>query len=118
MAKQVRTVQRARRQRREMSLPEVMLWQRLRGAPEGIRFRRQHPFGLFVLDFYCAQAKLAIEVDGIVHTMGDQPAFDDKRTEWLGSQGIEVLRIPATDVLRDAVEVAEALVRLCLSRRC
>lgn len=117
MAKQLRTVRRARQQRREMSKPEVMLWQQLRADPLGLRFRRQHPVGPFVLDFYCAKAKLAIEVDGIVHNMGDQPEFDERRTAWLEQQGIEVVRIPAIDVLRDPIAVADAIVRLCLSRR-
>jgi very-short-patch-repair endonuclease len=116
MAKRLPTVQRARKQRREMSKPEVMLWQQLRADPEGIRFRRQHPVGPFVLDFYCAVAKLAIEVDGIVHDMGDQPEFDARRTAWLEGQGSDVLRVPATDVLRDPVEVADAIIRLVQSR--
>ena len=117
MAKPLRTILRARRQRREMSKPEVMLWQQLRGNPQGLRFRRQHPIGPFVLDFYCASVNLAIEVDGIVHDMGVQPEFDEKRGKWLADQGIEVLGIPAIDVLRKPVEIADALVRLRISRR-
>ena len=54
----------ARRLRKEMSLPEVLLWQDLRKRPDGAKFRRQHPAGMYVLDFYCSDARLAIEVDG------------------------------------------------------
>jgi very-short-patch-repair endonuclease len=101
-----------------MSKPEVMLWQYLRADPQGIRFRRQHPIGGFVLDFYCAKARLAIEVDGIVHDMGDQPEFDVKRTAWLEEQGVEVMRIPAVDALRDPAAVADAIVRFVKARGC
>jgi very-short-patch-repair endonuclease len=58
------TIQRARKQRQEMSLPEVLLWRVLRGSPEGIRFRRLHPSGRLVSDFYCHKARLVIELDG------------------------------------------------------
>ena len=117
MAKQFPTVRRARKMRREMTKPEVMLWQRLRGDPLGVRFRRQHPVGPFAVDFYCPAAKLAIEVDGIAHDMGDQPKFDTMRSEWLAEQGIEVMRIKAQDVLCNPGEVADSIVRLALSRR-
>jgi len=101
----------ARRLRRELSLPEKLLWVRLRGA--AVRFRRQHPVGPYVLDFYCPGAKLAIEVDGAAHDFGDRPRRDEVRTEWLRSQGIDVLRIPARDVLRDPDEIADVLIKLC-----
>jgi very-short-patch-repair endonuclease len=97
-----------------MSLPEVLLWRRIRGAD--IRFRRQHPLGRYVLDFYCPAAKLAIEVDGLAHDMGERPTRDEIRTEWLGAEGIEVLRIPAKEVLADPDAVADALLRLCASK--
>ena len=104
----------ARRLRRSLSLPEVLLWRRLRGAE--IRIRRQHPVGSYVLDFYCPAARLAIEVDGEAHDRGDRPARDEIRTEWLRSADIEVLRIPAKDVLGDPDAIAEALLRLCASK--
>ena len=110
-----RNVARARQLRRQMSLPERMLWARLRCS--GVRFRRQHPIGHYVLDFYCPSANLAIEVDGEAHNMGDQPERDQIRTEWLQSQGIEVLRIPAGDVLVDPAAVADGLLRLCAAGR-
>lgn len=100
----------ARRARREMSLPEVLLWQRLKGAPGGVRFRKQHPIGSYRADFYCARSKLVIEVDGIAHEMGDRPDRDVIRTTTLEQQGYQVLRIAARDVLRDANDVANAIV--------
>ena len=101
----------ARRLRRELSLPEKLLWVRLRRTE--VRFRRQHPVGPYVLDFYCAAAKLAIEVDGAAHDFGNRPQRDDVRTEWLNGERIQVLRIPAKEVLADPDAVADALLRLC-----
>ena len=105
------TVHKAKRLRREMSLPEVMLWQILRAKPLGIKFRRQHPVGPYVLDFYCAAARLAIEIDGISHAMGDRPARDERRDRVLGQRAIETIRIPAQDVLDDVNAVADRVVR-------
>ena len=101
----------ARLFRRRLSLPEKLLWVRLRGAE--VRFRKQHPIGPYVLDFYCASAKLAIEVDGFAHDTGDQPQRDVSRDQWLREHGVEVLRILATEVLRDPDSVAEEIIRLC-----
>ena len=94
------TIQRARELRRALTLPEVILWQALRGRRlDGIRFRRQHPVGPYILDFYCEEAKLAVEVDGSGHEHPDQGRHDDRRTEWLNRQGIAVMRMAARDVL-------------------
>jgi very-short-patch-repair endonuclease len=102
----------ARRARREMSLPEVLLWQRLKGSPQGIAFRKQHPIGNYRADFYCAAAKLVIEVDGVAHDMGDRPQRDAERTTWLESQGYRIIRIPVADVLKDADQAAQSIVSL------
>ena len=91
----------ARRKRRELSLPEVLLWEQLRREPGGHYFRRQHAAGPYFLDFYCARARLCVEVDGEAHGFGDRPERDARRDAWLGEQGVRVLRIPAREVLRD-----------------
>ena len=97
-----KTVEWARELRRKLSLPEGLLWAALRGRRlDGIRFRRQHPEGPYILDFYCEEAMLAVEVDGAVHEHPDQQAHDARRTEWLGLRGIAVYRIAARDVLRN-----------------
>ncbi|HEY5818673.1 MAG TPA: DUF559 domain-containing protein [Mesorhizobium sp.] len=63
-----------------MSLPEVMLWDCLRaGRLEGLRFRRQHPIGPYVLDFFCAKGRLAVEVDGRHHDHPGEIAHDERR---------------------------------------
>ena len=106
-----RNVARARQLRRNLSLPERMLWLRIKGSD--IHFRKQHPIGDYILDFYCASARLAIEVDGFAHVTANRPQRDEVRTEWLSNAGIEVLRIPAKDILADPDAVADALIRLC-----
>ena len=103
----------ARRLRREMTLPEVLLWKILKQKPLGVKFRNQHPIGDYVADFYCAKRRLVIEIDGIAHDIGNRPARDDRRDAWLRSMGHEIIRIPATDVLRDAQMVANSLIVLC-----
>jgi very-short-patch-repair endonuclease len=75
-------------------------------------FRRQHPIGPYVLDFYCAKAHLAIEIDGISHDMGDQPQRDERRDLWLNKHGITVMRIPAAELNRGVDQAADAIVRL------
>jgi very-short-patch-repair endonuclease len=94
------TIERARRLRREMDTPEVVLWQSLRGGRlEGLRFRRQHPIGPYCLDFYCAEARLAVEVDGYSHDVEDRPIRDTRRDAWLAESGVRTLRIPAREVM-------------------
>jgi very-short-patch-repair endonuclease len=104
----------ARKLRRKMSLPEGLLWQQLRQRPMGLKFRNQHPIEKMVVDFYCAQKRLIVEVDGIVHDMGDNQARDLRRDAFLRSLGYQIVRILASDVLRDPAEVADAIVKLCL----
>jgi very-short-patch-repair endonuclease len=93
-----------------MTTPERMLWKRLRGSPEGIAFRKQHPIDPYVADFYCASAKLVIELDGEVHNRGEQPQRDAGRDDDLRARGYHLVRISAADVLRDADEVAASIV--------
>ena len=110
------SVARARKLRKEMTLPEVLLWRLLRGQPHGVKFRRQHPSSRIGMDFYCSDALLVFEVDGIAHDMGDNPERDLNRDAWLRSKGIDTVRIPATDVLKNAAGVAEGILAMALSR--
>jgi very-short-patch-repair endonuclease len=110
------SVFRARKLRKEMSLPEVLLWNLLRGQPQGVKFRRQHPSGELGIDFYCSDAKLVIEIDGISHDMVDRPQRDIRRDAWLKSEGLDTVRIPATDVLKDVTAVADSIIQMALSR--
>jgi very-short-patch-repair endonuclease len=95
------TVTKARKLRREMSPPELLLWQVLRTRPGGLKFRRQHPVGPYVIDFYCAKIRLAVEVDGAAHDMGSNPAHDAQRDRWLENHGVRSVRLLAADIFRD-----------------
>ena len=102
-------VKRARQLRKQMTYPETLLWQRLRQRPLGLKFRRQHPIGDYVVDFYCACSRTIIEVDGIAHDMGDNPRRDEFRIKFLKDNGYRVLRVAAQRVLADADGAAQAI---------
>jgi very-short-patch-repair endonuclease len=105
------TVKRARSLRQTMTPPELRLWAVLRAkAQDGLRFRRQHPLGPYILDFYCHKARLAVEVDGEGHGFGDQPQRDERRDRWLAQRGVRTLRIAAVDVRDNLDGVVDAVV--------
>ncbi|MCH7606003.1 MAG: DUF559 domain-containing protein, partial [Chloroflexi bacterium] len=84
----------ARRLRREATAAEETLWSRLRNRGlMGAKFRRQHPLGRYIADFYCQEARLVIELDGGVHSQHEQKQFDDARQSSIEASGITVLRI-------------------------
>ena len=93
---------RVRKLRQESTDAERMLWRLLRGRQmAGYKFRRQHEFGGFILDFYCASARLAVEVDGGQHFADDGIARDEQRTRFLEANGVRVLRFTNLEVLRE-----------------
>ena len=104
------TVSLARQLRKTMSPPEVLLWQRLRLRPEGLKFRRQHPIGPYVADFCCLSARLVVEVDGHSHGCAQQPHKDRTRDSFMSDNGYKVVRVAARDVLADADLVARQVV--------
>ena len=106
-----RSMRTAKQQRRAMSPPEIKLWALLRRSPSGIKFRRQHPIGPYVADFYCPAAKLVIEVDGLIHDYTTRR--DEKRNEYMRGLGLVVIRVPASEVMADAISVADGLIQLC-----
>jgi very-short-patch-repair endonuclease len=110
------TVKRARELRSEMSLPEAILRRELRKRPGGHKFRRQYPAGVYVLDFYCAKARLDIEVDGWAHDNPANAQQDGNRSAFLRSQGVATTRIPAQRVLEDLDAVVRRIVVICDER--
>ena len=94
----------ARELRKSPTAAEDHLWQALRRkAVEGQRFRRQHVFERFIVDFYCPAAHLVIEVDGDTHAQ--QAEYDALRTAFLESLGLRVLRFRNEDVFTNLSEV-------------
>jgi very-short-patch-repair endonuclease len=98
---------RARTLRRQMSPIEHKLWHALRGAQLGASFRRQHPVGPYVLDFYCPSAGLAVEVDGDEHAT--RVNRDALRTRFLNRRGIRVIRFSNRDVWSNLRGVKEII---------
>jgi len=93
------TTKRAQRLRRDVTAQEKKLWRYLQaGQVSGVSFRRQHPMGDYVLDFYAPSLKLAVECDGGQHGRPEATARDDQRTEWLKRRGVVVLRYWNSDI--------------------
>ena len=108
----------ARKLRTNQTDAERRLWSRLRRRQlDGFKFRRQHPIGPYITDFYCAAARLVVEVDGIAHDMGGRPARDDARAAYLEKMGYNLLRIPASEVLRDVGVVAQSVLSAAIPVR-
>ena len=103
-------VKSTRELRKSMSLPEVVLWQPLRQRPKGLKFRRQHPVGPYVVDFRCMAERLVVEIDGFAHETSSRPARDEIRARFLNDNGYEVIRVSAKRVLADACGMAVAIV--------
>src|SRR3982751_4136436 len=82
----------ASRLRKQQTFSEEILWNYLRTKPFGLKFRRQHPFSSYILDFYCHQLKLAIEVDGSIHDLEEIKRNDELRQRQLEKEGLTFLR--------------------------
>ena len=104
--------QHARDNRHYQSPAEAKLWQVLRNHNlDWRKFRRQHPLGPYIADFYCHEAKLIVELDGRSHDA--QMDYDAARTAWMESQGYRVVRVTNTQVMRDIVSVMEGIRLAC-----
>ena len=102
------------KQNRVNSTPaESALWEELRNKKlKGYKFRRQHPVGVFILDFYCHTAKLAIEIDGEYHLEQEQQIYDRARTELLNQAGINELRFTNQDILTNLPSVLCTIIQI------
>jgi very-short-patch-repair endonuclease len=104
--------QRSRELRHPLTPAEARLWSVLRGRNlRAYKFRRQHPIGQFIVDFYCAEAKLVIEADGDIHAC--QEAYDAARSEWLQSHGYTVIRFKNSEVQEGLDKVIDEIIRVC-----
>jgi very-short-patch-repair endonuclease len=106
---------RARRLRKDQTPAESRLWFELRNRRfVGHKFRRQHPLGPYVADFYCHEAALIIELDGESHL--GRETYDRQRQDWLEAQGFKVLRFYNNDIPANLDEMLECIFRECRSR--
>jgi very-short-patch-repair endonuclease len=104
----------SREMRREPTEAEAILWEQLRGRRlNGWRFRRQHPYERFILDFYCADAKLIVEIDGAIHLTNKQQIYDRERTIWMEVSGFELIRFTNEQVLEQTGQVLAQIDRKC-----
>ena len=101
---------RIRELRKNATNPEKLMWSFLRNrAVHDAKFRRQHPVASYILDFYCHEAKLAIELDGSQHSEDEQIKYDEERTKTLGEQGIKVIRFWNSDVSNKTEDVLNVI---------
>ncbi len=103
------SVAKARRLRREMTDAERKLWSHLRAKKLGVHFRKQAPFGPYILDFLSIKARLAVEVDGSQHYTEEGMKKDARRDAYLRSHGLTVLHFSAYDTIRNVAEVVQEI---------
>jgi very-short-patch-repair endonuclease len=107
---------RSRELRHPQTPAEATLWRHLRSRNLSYKFRRQHPLDRFIVDFYCAEAKLCIEIDGGSHFETEQKEYDTARTEFLEELGYEVIRFTNDDVRYNIDMVIDEIVRIVEKR--
>ena len=99
----------ARRNRKNPTRAEAMLWAQLRGRGLGYRFRRQQPIGPFIVDFVCFERKLILELDGWTHHLLQSRGYDDTRQRWLEAEDYVLLRFADEDVWEDIDAVCASI---------
>ena len=99
--------------RRRQTDAEKLLWECLgRKRLKGLKFRRQHPIGRYIADFYCPEAHLAVELDGSIHQVKDQKEYDRIRQEAIEMRGIRVVRLKNEEVEKDIDSVIRRVLSL------
>jgi len=107
-----KTVYQAREFRRAPTLAEEKLWDALRHRRlADLKFRRQHPFGAYILDFYCVEHQLEVEVDGGIHLDHEQKMHDERRAEFLHENNIRILRFANEEIMTNLDSVLKKIVQ-------
>jgi len=102
------TKSKARELRKNMTDAEKLLWGKLKNKQlGGFHFRRQHPYGMYIIDFYCDKANLAVEIDGEIHKYRKQ--YDKEKDEYLINTGLKVLRFSNEEVKNDIESVLQKI---------
>jgi len=107
---------RAKELRNNMTAAEILLWGYLKTDPFGYKFRRQHPLGIYIADFFSYKLKLVIEVDGEVHNNDNVKLNDEKRQQGIESDGIEVIRFKNEKVMKN-LETAIEKINLAIENK-
>ena len=110
-----RQIQKERRKelRSNATISEKRLWKFLNKKQQDFKFRRQHGIGLYIVDFYIANKKIAIEIDGTVHNNIIRQAYDQRREEYLQSKGIKVIRFSNDEVKNNIDDVIRRILFEC-----
>jgi very-short-patch-repair endonuclease len=110
------TIELARELRKTMTPTEEFLWEKLRNRRfMGLKFRRQHPVEIFVVDFICIEKYLVIEVDGEIHLTPEQSEWDENRTAEIEKYGLTILRFTNEEVMNQTDKVLEKIKEYVLS---
>ncbi len=103
--------------RKNPTQAEAILWEHLRNRKSGnYKFRRQHPVGKYILDFYCAEARIGIEVDGGIHQEPEQSLHDIQRSLDLAELGIEIIRFWNSDITNNCDEALQQI-KICIEHK-
>ena len=103
----------ARELRQVETETEKIMWESLRGKRlNGLKFRRQHPYEHYVLDFFCVEHQLVVELDGSVHDVSDQAAYDEERTGFLNEHGLRVIRFRNEEVKKNLSNVLQKIIEI------
>ena len=101
----------ARELRQEETEAEKALWEALRGKRlNGLKFRRQHPYEHFILDFFCVEHQLVVELDGSVHDLPDQAEYDEERAKFLTEHGLKIVRFKNDEVEKNLRDVLRKII--------
>jgi len=92
---------------------ERLLWQKLRNRNYGHKFRRQHGIGDYVVDFYCAKLRLAIEIDGSTHESEEQIILDKEKEDYIKSVGVTIKRYLNSEVYENQDLVVDNILEIC-----
>ena len=103
----------ARKLKQEETEAEKVLWNALRGKRlNGLKFRRQHPYENTILDFFCVEHQLVVELDGSVHDLPDQSDYDEERTRFLNDHGLRVVQFRNEDILKSLPDVLQKIIEM------
>ena len=103
----------ARELRQVETETEKIMWESLRGKRlNGLKFRRQHPYEHYVLDFFCVEHQLVVELDGSVHDQPDQAIYDEERTRFLNEHGLRVIRFGNEEVKKNLSNVLQKIIEI------
>ncbi|MBK8087447.1 MAG: endonuclease domain-containing protein [Chitinophagaceae bacterium] len=102
----------ARELRSQQTHAETILWEYLKTKPSGYKFRRQHPIGIYIVDFYCHKLKLVIEADGSIHNVKEVKEHDKERQIALEENNIKVIRFTNADILNEMKTVIDRIQKM------